>query len=324
MSALVNPGLAAQLERADEFNADACMNCGVCSAICPHGRRRRSRASCSATCCSAWRIRSRDETEHVFSCLLCRCARRTARRACTSPRTCARCATTSSAPSSASRRDDHASSDRRRHRHPGRQPAPAQVGAAAPRPRSPPAGPQGLDLPRGGETVLYTGMMYQLIPYIEGLVRAEQRLGDSCLAELDRPGPRASTASSTCRPSWRGPQRRSAPCYDQVPINVVHLLRRGRSRVRRPVRGRPLLRAPWPTTSASTRSSPSMPLACRPPYASTACETVITIDPHTTNMLRSVYPEVLHGYDVEVRSYLEVLAEKRPRRRHAGGRPARS
>ena len=37
---------------------------------------------------------------------------------------------------------------------------------------------------------------------------------------------------------------------------------------------------------------------------------VITIDPHTTTMLRSVYPKLLEGYDVEVRSYLEVLAEK--------------
>ena len=39
-------------------------------------------------------------------------------------------------------------------------------------------------------------------------------------------------------------------------------------------------------------------------------KTVITIDPHTTTMLRSVYPKLLEGYDVEVRSYLEVLAEK--------------
>ena len=37
MTALVNPGLAAELARSDEFNADACMNCGVCSAICPMG-----------------------------------------------------------------------------------------------------------------------------------------------------------------------------------------------------------------------------------------------------------------------------------------------
>ena len=36
---------------------------------------------------------------------------------------------------------------------------------------------------------------------------------------------------------------------------------------------------------------------------------VITIDPHTTTMLRSVYPTLVDGYDVRVRSYLEVLAE---------------
>ena len=38
--------------------------------------------------------------------------------------------------------------------------------------------------------------------------------------------------------------------------------------------------------------------------------TVITIDPHTTNMLRSVYPQLVEGYDVEVQSYLEVLAAR--------------
>jgi Fe-S oxidoreductase len=35
----------------------------------------------------------------------------------------------------------------------------------------------------------------------------------------------------------------------------------------------------------------------------------ITVDPHTTNMLRSVYPKIIHDYDLEVRSYLELLAE---------------
>ena len=49
---------------------------------------------------------------------------------------------------------------------------------------------QGLELPRGGETVLYTGQMYQLIPYIERLVGAEQRLGDSPLARFSGLGRR--------------------------------------------------------------------------------------------------------------------------------------
>ena len=37
---------------------------------------------------------------------------------------------------------------------------------------------------------------------------------------------------------------------------------------------------------------------------------VITIDPHTTTMLRTGYLKLVPGYDVRVRSYLEVLAER--------------
>ena len=37
---------------------------------------------------------------------------------------------------------------------------------------------------------------------------------------------------------------------------------------------------------------------------------IITLDPHTTNMLRHVYPRIVKNYEIEVKSYLEVLAEK--------------
>jgi Fe-S oxidoreductase len=40
---------------------------------------------------------------------------------------------------------------------------------------------------------------------------------------------------------------------------------------------------------------------------------VITVDPHTTNMLRTIYPKLIPGFDLEVQSYLEVLYEHRPR-----------
>ena len=74
---------------------------------------------------------------------------------------------------------------------------------------------RGLDIPDGGQTVLYTGMMYQLIPYIEGLVKAEVRLGDSPLAKLTalppllpprdgrpRPPPPLPSPGATERASW--------------------------------------------------------------------------------------------------------------------------
>jgi Fe-S oxidoreductase len=37
---------------------------------------------------------------------------------------------------------------------------------------------------------------------------------------------------------------------------------------------------------------------------------VITVDPHTTSILRDVYPKFVKDFDIEVKSYLEVLAEK--------------
>ncbi len=39
-------------------------------------------------------------------------------------------------------------------------------------------------------------------------------------------------------------------------------------------------------------------------------ERVITIDPHTTNMLRSVYPRLVDDYELDVSSYLEVLCAR--------------
>ena len=37
---------------------------------------------------------------------------------------------------------------------------------------------------------------------------------------------------------------------------------------------------------------------------------MITVDPHTTNMLRSVFPSVNNEYSLEVKNYLEILAER--------------
>ena len=71
MTALVNPGLAAELARSDEFNADACMNCGVCSAICPMGVDVEVRKLFRYVLLGM-EDKVRAETESVFSCLLCK------------------------------------------------------------------------------------------------------------------------------------------------------------------------------------------------------------------------------------------------------------
>ena len=71
MTVLVNPALAAELERSDEFNADACMNCGVCSAICPMGVEVQPRVLFRYVLLGM-EERVTTGTEPVFSCLLCK------------------------------------------------------------------------------------------------------------------------------------------------------------------------------------------------------------------------------------------------------------
>jgi len=71
MTALANPALAAELEGSAEFNADACMNCGVCSAVCPMGVDMLPRRLFRYVLLGL-EDRLREETETVYSCLLCR------------------------------------------------------------------------------------------------------------------------------------------------------------------------------------------------------------------------------------------------------------
>ncbi len=71
MTALANPDLATVLERSDEFNADACMNCGVCSAVCPLGVEILPRRLFRYVLLGM-EHRLAQETETVYSCLLCK------------------------------------------------------------------------------------------------------------------------------------------------------------------------------------------------------------------------------------------------------------
>ncbi len=71
MTAVVQRGLADELRRIGAYDAETCMHCGVCTAVCPLGidmlpRRLFRYVELGLA------DRVRDETETVFSCLLCR------------------------------------------------------------------------------------------------------------------------------------------------------------------------------------------------------------------------------------------------------------
>ena len=167
---------------------------------------------------------------------------------------------------------------------------------------------RGLGIPRGGQTVLYTGSMYQLIPYVERLVRLEQWLGGTRLASLTGVGRRLNRLvngiSVVARPS--AAERRE---YDRVPANVARLLQRAG------------VEFGYLYEDDLYSGALAHDLGAEAEVAAHArrvvavlrkhgVREVITIDPHTTTMLRTVYPKLVDGYDVRVRSYLEVLAER--------------
>jgi heterodisulfide reductase subunit C len=71
MSTLVNPRLADEVGEGREFNASACMNCGVCTAVCPMGIEILPRRLFRYVLLGM-EEQLLEETETVFSCLLCK------------------------------------------------------------------------------------------------------------------------------------------------------------------------------------------------------------------------------------------------------------
>jgi heterodisulfide reductase subunit C len=71
VSAVVSPDLAERVREAGAFDAEACMNCGVCTAACPLGLDVLPRRVFRYVLLGL-EDRVEAEAETVYSCLLCR------------------------------------------------------------------------------------------------------------------------------------------------------------------------------------------------------------------------------------------------------------
>lgn len=167
---------------------------------------------------------------------------------------------------------------------------------------------RGLDLPDGGETVLYTGMMYQLIPYIEGLVKAVTRLGDSPLARFTPLARKINRLVNVSAFMVRPPAQMKAQ-YDQVPMDVARLLKHAGVDFGY-LYSDDLYSGALAYDLGADEIVTEHARRVHGMLKRHGVKTLITIDPHTTNMLRSVYPKLVPEYDLKVKTYLEVLAEK--------------
>ncbi len=168
----------------------------------------------------------------------------------------------------------------------------------------------GLDLPRGGETVIYTGQMWQMVPAINAMSRQlakyEHRGGARMFAFARRMNRLVNLTPFLARPS-----RAERAAFDARLRNIVRLLRAAGVTF-----GYLYEDDLYAGGLAHDEGLDAGFVAHAKRVADTlrrhGVRQVITVDPHTTNMLRSVYPTVVPGFDVKVTSYLEVLAEHRP------------
>jgi Fe-S oxidoreductase len=169
----------------------------------------------------------------------------------------------------------------------------------------------GLDLPKGGETVLYTGHMYQLMPALMSLEKVTSMFEDHWMAKFFSIG---RMVNKHINMSWFAPRAdpREQRAYARRLGNIVRLLRAANVNDLGYLYGDELYAGALIHDLGVDDVFERQARRLHEMLEKRGVKRVITVDPHTTDMLRNVYPRFLPDFAVEARSYLEVLAATRP------------
>jgi len=166
---------------------------------------------------------------------------------------------------------------------------------------------QGLGIPRGGETVIYTGHMYQLIPAISALATKMAFFENSWITKFFALG---RFANKSINLAWfmARTNPRETEHYNNILRNVARLLQVAKVDFgylyEEEMYSGALVHDEGIDDAFEQHAQRVVEV-----FRRNGVRSVITVDPHTTNMLRSVYPKYCKNYELEVKSYLEVLAE---------------
>jgi Fe-S oxidoreductase len=166
---------------------------------------------------------------------------------------------------------------------------------------------RGLDIPMGGETVIYTGHMYQLMPSISAMEKKMRRFEESWVSRLFGVGRilnKVIDISSFL--AWA--DRSETRAYNDILRDIAHLLRTAKIEFGY-LYDHELYSGALLYDEGIDDVFRIHALRVHELFKKHGVKRIITVDPHTTNMLRSVYPGIIEGFDLEVKSYLEVLAE---------------
>ncbi len=167
---------------------------------------------------------------------------------------------------------------------------------------------KGLNIPKGGETIIYTGHMYQLMPAISTLAAQMALFENSWITKFFGLG---RIANKFINLAWFMARSNSAEkhYYNNILRNIAKLLRTAGVQFgylyEDEMYSGALIHDEGADDAFKLHAQRVFEV-----FKRNGVKTIITVDPHTTNMLRNVYPKYIGGYEVEVKSYLEELSAK--------------
>lgn len=167
---------------------------------------------------------------------------------------------------------------------------------------------EGLGIPSGGKTVLYTGLMYQLMPSMIALEKMLSRFENSSLNRLFGLGRGINRMLSVSRFTPLLINRSDQDQFNGILRNIVFLLRSAGVEFGY-LYEQELYAGALAHDEGICGAFERQAQRVNELFRRHDVRRVITVDPHTTNILRSVYPKFIPDYGLEVKSYLEILAE---------------
>jgi hypothetical protein len=167
---------------------------------------------------------------------------------------------------------------------------------------------KGLEIPAGGETVLYTGQMYQLVPSINSMSRQLAKFEDSWITNYFAIGRGVNRVINLSGLIARSDPREQG-AYDEHLRNIARVLKTAGVEFGY-LYNQDLYSGALIYDEGLDDAFLSHARLVYNTLKANHVKRVITVDPHTTNILRSVYPRVIDGFDIQVKSYLELLDDR--------------
>lgn len=170
---------------------------------------------------------------------------------------------------------------------------------------------KGLDLPRQGEVLFYTAGEYQMLPYIDSLVGALEKMEEGSLGFSLMMGVRNifDRAGISAEKIYAGVLAKDRNRFNKIVRDAVLVLQNLGMQVawqgEDEVYSGALLYEFGYQEELKKHATKVVE-----GFRSTGAKTIIVLSPHTAEVLRLVYPRLVDGFDLEVKTFVEVVQEK--------------